>query len=397
MKRVAILGGGPAGAFAAEQLASAGLRVQLFDEKLAWEKPCGGGLTHKAYSQYPFLIENSTPKRLVTETVLGAPKAGEVTLQLSDPLVIYSRFDLNRMLLERAGRAGAQVEKARVTAIERHGSGWQLRTNSGIADADFCIVATGARNPLRDVGTQLQPEDTMSALGYYVPGEQARIDIQFLTGLEGYIWVFPRCGHLSVGICGKGEPAAALRKRLEAYMLERSISWKDATFYSHLLPALDTGSWRKNRVAGEGWMAVGDAAGLVDPITGEGLFYAIRSADLAARTLLGEAGAPAEVAQQYRKLLRHDFMADLEFGSRLAKRVFLGRFLLGSVPARMVQFTRRSPRFAAVMQDLFSGRQPYLGLKRRLLRNLNGSLFDIAASFGFSKILPRGAGFRPAP
>ena len=52
MKRVAILGGGPAGAFAAEKLASAGLGVVLMDEKLAWEKPCGGGLTHKAYSQY---------------------------------------------------------------------------------------------------------------------------------------------------------------------------------------------------------------------------------------------------------------------------------------------------------------------------------------------------------
>jgi geranylgeranyl reductase family protein len=397
MKQVAILGGGPAGAFAAEQLASAGLRVQLFDEKLAWEKPCGGGLTHKAYSQYPFLIENSTPKRLVTESVLGAPKAGEVTLKLSEPLVIYSRFDLNRMLLERAGQAGAQIEKARVTAISRRGSGWQLRTSSGTADADFCILATGARNSLRDLGTELQPEDTMSALGYYVPGEQARIDIQFLPGLEGYIWVFPRCGHLSVGICGKGEPAASLRKLLELYMAERSISWKDATFYSHLLPSLDTGSWRRNRVAGEGWMAVGDAAGLVDPITGEGLYYAIRSADLAARALLSEAGALAEKAMDYRKLLRRDFMADLEFGSRLAKRVFLGRFLLGSVPARMVQFTRRSPRFASVMQDLFSGRQPYLGLKRRLLRNLNGSLYDIAASFGFSKILPRGAGFRPAP
>lgn len=397
MKRVAILGGGPAGAFAAEQLASAGLRVQLFDEKLAWEKPCGGGLTYKAYSQYPFLIDNSTPKRLVTETVLGAPGAGEVTLHLPEPLVIYSRFDLNRMLLHRAERAGAQVEKARVHEIARGSAGWQLRTSAGTADADFCILATGARNTFRDFGTQLRPEDTMSALGYYVPGEQTRIDIQFLPRLEGYIWVFPRCGHLSVGICGKGEPASALRKRLEAYMLDHSISWKDATFYSHLLPALDTGSWRKNRVAGDGWMAIGDAAGLVDPITGEGLYYAIRSADLAVRALLAEAGALAERALEYRKLLRRDFMADLEFGSRLAKRVFLGRFLLGSVPARMVQFTRRSPRFAAVMQDLFAGRQPYLGLKRRLLRNLNGSLYDIAASFGFSKVLPRGAGFRPAP
>src|SRR5215472_10183093 len=102
MRTVAVLGGGPAGAFAAAGLAKAGLKVVLFDEKLAWEKPCGGGLTYKAYTQYPFLIENATPKRFVKETVLAAPKAGEAILKLADPLVIYSRYDLNRMLLERA-------------------------------------------------------------------------------------------------------------------------------------------------------------------------------------------------------------------------------------------------------------------------------------------------------
>jgi geranylgeranyl reductase family protein len=386
MKQVAILGGGPAGAFAAEQLASAGLRVLLFDEKLAWEKPCGGGLTYKAYSQYPFLIENGTPKRFVTETVLGAPRAGQVTLKMDEPLVIYSRYDLNRMLLERADRAGAQIEKARITQLARTGSGWQLRTPHGTAEADFCIVATGARNPLRDVGTQLRPEDAMSALGYYIPGDQERIDIQFLPHLEGYIWVFPRCGHLSVGICGKGEPAAALRKRLEFYMTERGIPWKGASFYSHLLPCLETKSWKGNRVGGEGWLAVGDAAGLVDPITGEGLYYAIRSADLAARAVLNEAGELASA--NYRRLLRRDFAADLEFGSRLAKRVFHGSCLLGSVPSRMVQFTRRSPRFSAIMQDLFAGKQPYLGLKRRLLENLNGSLYEIFMSLGFSRLVP---------
>jgi geranylgeranyl reductase family protein len=387
MKQVAILGGGPAGAFAAEQLASAGMRVRLFDEKLAWEKPCGGGLTFKAYNQYPFLIDNPTPKRFVTETVLAAPRAGEVKMKLDDPLLIYSRLDLNRMLLERAERAGAAIEKTRVTGLERRGSGWQLRTPSGATvDTDYCIVATGARNPLREVGTQLKPEDTMSALGYYVPAQQERIDIQFLPGLEGYIWIFPRCGHLSVGICGKGEPASALRKRLEQYMTERGLSWKGAAFYSHLLPSLDTRSWRSNRVAGDGWAAVGDAAGLVDPITGEGLYYAIRSGDLAAQSLLNEAGDSVEA--RYRRLLRRDFAADLEFGSRLAKRIFLGHVLFGSVPSRMVQFTRRSPRFSAIMQDLFSGKQPYLGLKRRLLENLNGSLYEIFMSLGFSRVVP---------
>src|SRR3954471_6478210 len=169
MKQVAILGGGPAGSFAAEQLARAGMRVRLFDEKLAWEKPCGGGLTFKAYSQYPFLIDNPTPKRFVTETMISASGAGEAKLKLDEPLLIYSRFDLNRMLLERAERAGAQIEKTRVTGLQRHGSGWRLRTPSGATvEADYCVVATGARNPLRDVGTQLKPEDAMSALGYYV-------------------------------------------------------------------------------------------------------------------------------------------------------------------------------------------------------------------------------------
>ena len=176
--------------------------------------------------------------------------------------------------------------------MERQGAGWRLQTLGGKVDADFCIVATGARNALRDVGTQLKPPDTMSALGYYLQGDQEKIDIQFLPELEGYIWIFPRCGHLSVGICGKGEPASSLRKRLEAYMAGRGLNWKGAAFYSHLLPSLDTSSWKQNRVAGDGWMAVGDAAGLVDPITGEGLYYAIRSGDLAAQSLLADAAVP---------------------------------------------------------------------------------------------------------
>jgi len=384
--KVAILGGGPSGAFAAAQLASNGIKTVVFDEKLAWEKPCGGGLTYKAYSQYPFLADGDTPKKVISQTVLSAPKSKAVTLSLDHPLLIYSRYDLNGMLLDRAQRAGAQLEKTRILNIERKGSRWALRTKSGAVDADYCIVATGARNPLRDVGTELTSSDAMSALGYYIPGDRNRIDIQFLPNLEGYIWVFPRCGHLSVGICGKGQPASMLRARLERYMEEQGLAKDGATFYSHLLPCLDTPAWKRNRVSGDGWLATGDAAGLVDPITGEGLYYAVRSADLATKAILAESIDLAGAA--YRKLLRRDFMADLEFGSRLAGRVFQGTFLGGSVTSRMVQFTRLSPKFRGVMQDLFAGTQPYAGLKRRLMKNLNGSLVEIVCNLGFGRLIP---------
>jgi flavin-dependent dehydrogenase len=272
--------------------------------------------------------------------------------------------------------------------LERREGRWRLRTRSGTAEADFCIIATGARNPLRDVGTQWMPSDTMSALGYYVPASQEHIDIQFLAQLEGYIWVFPRCGHLSVGICGKGEPAQSLRARLETFMDERGIAWRGSAFYSHMLPSLESPGWKKNRIAGDGWLAVGDAGGLVDPITGEGLYYAMRSGDLASRVVIDDAHGLAEKACAYRALLAREFGLDLEFAATLAKRVFLGNFLFGSVPARMIDFVRRSQRFRDLMQDLFAGTQPYLGLKQRLLRNLNGTLQEVLMHFFLDRVIP---------
>lgn len=386
MKTVAVLGGGPAGSTAAERFARAGLRTVVFDEKLAWEKPCGGGITYKAYSQYPYLIENDTPKKLVTDTLLAAPKSGAVKMALTRPLLIYSRLDLNRMLLRRAEAAGAEIEKTRVLGLDRTSGGWQIRTQSGRLDADYCVIATGARNPLREVGTQFDAKNTMYALGYFVPSDQAHIDIQFLPNLEGYIWVFPRAGHLSIGIGGKGESAQCLRMRLERYMDEKGISRQGAKFFAHMLPSLESHSWRNNRLAGDGWVAVGDAGGLVDPITGEGLYYAVRSGDLASQVVLSEREHDKK-AENYRQLIARDFGLDLTYGAGLAKRLFCGAVFFGAVPTRMIDFMRRSPKFCEIMQDLFAGTQPYLELKNRLLRNVNTTLHEILMSFLFRKLV----------
>jgi len=243
--------------------------------------------------------------------------------------------------------------------MSRYGRGWQLRTSSGMVDADFCIVATGARNALPEVGTKLTPEDTMSALGYYVPGDQTHIDIQFLPRLEGYIWVFPRCGHLSVGICGKGEPASSLRKRLERYLTERGSPGRARPFTAICCRRSTRHRGRRTGVAGEGWMAVGDAAGLVDPVTGEAYTTPFarrtwRRARCFPRWRDGREGRPI------RQSLRRDFAADLEFGSRLAKRVFLGRFLFG--PCRRAWCSSRAAARDSrpSYRTCFAGKQPYL-------------------------------------
>jgi flavin-dependent dehydrogenase len=125
---------------------------------------------------------------------------------------------------------------------------------------------------------------------------------------------------------------------------------------------------------------VGDAGGLVDPVTGEGIYYAIRSADLATKLVLSDAHSPAEQASVYRSLLHRDFTMDLEVGAHVAKRLFLGQFLYGNVPARMVQFMRRSPSFSVIVQDLFAGTQNYVELKERLLRSMRRTLLDMCAS-----------------
>lgn len=382
MKTVAVLGAGPAGSHTAEFLARAGVRTILLDEKLAWEKPCGGGLTYKAYEKYSYIAGNAAPKRAIHDSYITAPQAGRVKLSMERPMLIYAREDLNRMLLERAERAGAQIEKTRVLGTERTAAGWSILTSGGRILADYCVLATGARNSLRNLGTAYTAADTMFALGYYVPGNRDAVDIQFLDGLEGYIWVFPRCGHLSVGICGKGESAAALRLRLESYMREHELPVAGAKFYAHMLPALESPGWRKNRVAGDGWLAVGDAGGLVDPITGEGLYYALRSSDLASQVLLNEAVAPAAKPTAYHRAISDDFMDDLAFGASLARRVFLQKLpFVGRTPDAMVRLVRRSQKFQHLMQDLFAGTQPYLELKQRLTRNLGSGLQEVLLNF----------------
>jgi geranylgeranyl reductase family protein len=379
LEPIAIVGGGPAGAFAAEYLARGGHRVIVIDERLAWEKPCGGGVTPKALFRYPYLADAAVERNWVRACELISPAGRRVVFDLEQKIAIFSRTVLNGFLLDRARKAGAEVLHDRVVEIEQQGGGWRLRMRTGTEIvASFVVLAGGARNSFRaQFSRAFLPEELMVTAGYYVRGSSERIQVRFVPGLEGYIWTFPRCDHFSAGICGKitdGNTTARLRQTLEAFLDEEGFDFRSAAFYSHLLPAPNANTLKHASFSGEGWAMVGDAAGFVDPITGEGLYYAFRSAELLAQALL------AKRPSAYRTLLSQDLLPELAAAARYAQQFFHGTFLGQPILERMVQFTAESRKFRALISDLFAGAQAYVNLRGRCYRQLLPVLWETVAS-----------------
>lgn len=378
---IAIIGGGPAGALTASLLAAGGKNVLLFDEKLAWEKPCGGGLTHKALRQYPFLTDagsdsNPVEKNLVEDCELISPSGQRVRFHMQHPVAIFSREKLNGLLLDRARHAGVDVHSERVIRIAGTAGDWQLKTPQNEYRASYLLLAAGARNPFRSqFVSPILPSDLMVTAGYFIPGRNSLMQIQFLKEITGYIWIFPRTDHISAGIAGKmGETSTAeLRRVLEHWLEQNGFRLDGACFYSHILPSFSAHAFETLEVCGEGWAMIGDSAGLVDPITGEGLYYALRSAELCAEALL------ARQPEDYRALLQEEVLAELKLAARVSKRFYSGQIFGDSVLEKLVSLTAQSKSFRALMSDLFAGIQGYRDLRARMYKILPSVMTEALA------------------
>ena len=170
MRQIAIVGGGPAGAMCGQRLASAGFDVTIYDEHLAWEKPCGGGLTHKAVVAYPFLFDSPCAKKLVQTVELISSRGHRARLDLDHPIVIYSRKVLNGLLLERAAAAGCQWcgrcgpgGHQRVARSPACGRGLERSRFRGDRRGRAQRLATGAQPLARG--------DLEMTVGYFIPAQ----------------------------------------------------------------------------------------------------------------------------------------------------------------------------------------------------------------------------------
>ena len=390
-----IIGAGPAGSFAAELLAKGGAKVALFDGRPEGEpKACGGGVTAKALNAWPHLL--NAVGRTITELDLYSPSSKRLHLVLDEPFAIYSRIAFDGYLRDRARDAGAHVISERISArkTKRTHDGWRVVNDNGAEwTGSFLIGAEGANSGIAKLlAGPLPPSDMEVAFGYRAPlpaNNVAPTAVAFLPGWVGYAWAFPRPDHISFGIATtqdafEHEPLDDLLWQFMIGYYEQCDGtavkfWnnetntpKRARIQEHLrataeryaarIPGLASKTWDTRRVSGDDWALLGDAAGFADPVTGEGIYYALRSAELFAEAYL------SGLAQSYEQRWREDFGAELRRASQMRRR-FYGNFWGAPFTERMIEFARGHRGVKRVLGDLVAGEQGYVDLKKKLVKS----------------------------
>ena len=399
-----IVGAGPAGSFAAERLARAGVPVALFDGRPEGEpKACGGGVTSKALKAWPHLLE--AVGRTIDELDMYSPSGKHLHLKLDEPFAVYSRIAFDTFLRERARVAGAHVfaDKISGRGFKRTDNAWTIKTKSGEEfSCKYLVGADGANSAIaKKLAGPLPPTEMEVAFGYRAPLPESRdaaTVVAFLPKWVGYAWAFPRIDHVSFGIATTQDAFdhEALDRLLWDFMVSyyagyrtaregqwvsnapRNI-WKtkngdagtdhlrdelkqSAERYAARIPGLAPRTWDTRKACGEGWALLGDAAGFADPVTGEGIYYALKSAELFAQAYLK--GTP----EQYEKLWRADFGSELKRASQMRRR-FYGNFWGAPFTERMIDFARGHRGIRKVLGELVAGDQGYVDLKKKLARS----------------------------
>ncbi len=366
-RRIAVIGGGPAGSTCARRLSAAGLDVTLFEERPTGEKPCGGGIPASVLLEFPELADPSLERRVVREVRIYSPSDRLTVVPAPAGIHIFRRAQLDTFLRKRAQAAGSHLVPARVTSVRSLGMvGWEVATATGpLGPFDLIVGADGVRSVVRRaVSGPIAAGKLTLALYAYVPGvARTGMVLKFFRGLDGYLWAFPRTDHVSVGICSTFRAIEAARladllhRFVEAHYPEGHVA--PGSLKGYFIPADDDPP-----ATGPGWGLIGDAAGFVDPLTREGISWAMRSAVSFADRVTGEGIARTpRVPEHLIWAHRH--------GAGFYNEMFL---------ESMAGLSRVSPAIRNVLSDLLTGRQGYRGLKRRLILNaLPGAL---QAGFG---------------
>lgn len=360
-----VVGSGVAGGMTALTAAQHGLRVAILEkETLPRYKTCGGGLTYQAMQLLPPLPQRVLEYEGREVDICFMEQHWNFRVQREVPIVSMAmRASLDYFVVRQAVAAGAELHaETLLKNIRREGQQLHFETSKGELVAPFVIAADGANSRVaKCLGWKKETRVLARALEYEVYttaaehkrlSERTRIDFEGVP--SGYAWVFPKRDHLSIGLGtfspGRRDKKVNLHKLTEDYMAWLGMK---NTHHVERHAAQIPISPRKDSLTQAGVFLVGDAAGLADPITAEGISNALRSGKWAVESILEAERNPQRAETLYLQKLNAHLLPNLSAGRRLA-------WLFYRKPTwRNWLFERNGQRLAENFTDLLLGRRSY--------------------------------------
>jgi geranylgeranyl reductase family protein len=284
---VAIVGGGPAGAYCALELAKRGIFATIFDASHPREKVCGGGISSLALEKFPFL-EQYRPQGCSSAALklISCTNNREVVVE-------YRGFNLSRQyfdeqLINLAVNSGARWVKEKVLALEKKQNFWKIKTENQVLTAKILVGADGINSIVRraTIGRILS-ENLGLGYGYIFTGlEDGPNIVKYVADkIPGYIWIFPHLNYSHIGIGSQLKYSGKFKTILDDFIHSYCPQIKVISKFAAMLPWVSNPEFYELPCAGDNWILVGDAAGHADPSTGEGILYALWSGKLAAEAI----------------------------------------------------------------------------------------------------------------
>ena len=364
MYDVAVVGAGPAGSTAAKYLSQMGIRTCLIDkDTFPRDKPCGGGFAQSILDNFPYL------RRRQQEFLQGVAKVGvlhspnrRIALRGRIDMALALRYDFDNVLYESALETGSEAmtgHRAKSISIDNDSVKVQLAGGREV-EAKVLIGADGPTSMIaRETGLHKRwsPTQITPCRVAEIPARESEIldrftsDLEYhffanLGGMPGYGWIFPKRETINVGLGVVGNHSAGLPRRFKAFishLKQKNLLPPDVNL-SHAKGALvPTGGPIKNTVS-DRCLLVGDSAGMVSPLTGGGIAYAMeagRIASIVVRDAMEANDTSNRGLQRYQEIWKYKFGDELS-DQLLAQRIFTGPFtdLLFEIGSRDIAIQR---------------------------------------------------------
>ncbi len=393
---VIVVGLGPGGSTAALELSKAGLSVLALDQaKFPRYKPCGGCLSIRIDR-----ILDPDFHKLIEREIFGATikfsDGKTIHIRSEEPvayMIMRDRFD--QFLLQKVKNAGVWVrEGERATAIIENEEVVKVKTPAGTYKGRYLIGADGVNSIVgRSLGfyqkrlkaVLVEGEINIKEIGLHGLDDEAMIEFGSIS--YGYGWIFPKADHLSIGVGGIGPGAKGTKMAYQKFMDRYDVfdEGPSGKQYGYSLPV----SFKKRRLTSKRTILIGDAAGLVDPFLGEGIYYAVRSGQLAAQQIGLACSGRVPDLLMYQKNIDGEIYAEFSAARKIT-------YIAHMFPRLFEIGVDHYPEILKLFFDVLRGKMSYQGLWRETKGELKRDLkhFVLWKRSKNRAVLTSGAGAR---